>query len=193
MKRNLRLAPLIVLAGLLAACGAAPTPSEVMTPQKTSVAAPATPAADTTTWVQADLSNARTGQSFKVTDFQGKVVLLEAMAVWCTNCLQQQKQVQALHAALGKQDSVVSIGLDVDPNENAATLKAYADKNGFNWTYAVAPTGVSRELGNRYTAQFLNPTSTPMLIVDRTGQVHPLPFGIKSVQMLQDALQPYLK
>ena len=193
MRRNLHLTALIVLAGLLTACGAAPTTTADMTPQKTSAAALPTSTIDTTTWVQADLSNARTGQSFKVTDFKGKVVLLEAMAIWCTNCLQQQKQVQALHAALGQHDNVISIGLDVDPNENAPALKAYADKNGFNWTYAVAPTSVARELGNRYSAQFLNPTSTPMLIVDRAGQVHPLPFGIKSAQTLQDALGPYLQ
>ena len=192
MKRNLRLTALIILAGLLTACGAAPITTPDVTPQKPSAAALPTSTRDIT-WVQADLSNARTGQTFKVTDFKGKVVLLEAMAIWCTNCLQQQKQVQALHAALGQHDDVISIGLDVDPNENAPALKAYADKNGFTWTYAVAPTGVARELGNRYTAQFLNPTSTPMLIVDRAGQIHPLPFGIKSAQVLQDALGPYLQ
>jgi thiol:disulfide interchange protein len=146
-----------------------------------------------TTWVHAELMNVRTGATLRVADLKGKVVLLETMAIWCTNCLQQQKQVQALHASLGARDDLVTINLDVDPNENGAQLKAYAEKNNFDWTYAVAPRDVARELSSLYGAQFLNPTATPMLIVDRNGEIHPLPFGIKSAQALQDALQPYLK
>jgi hypothetical protein len=31
-----------------------------------------------------------------------------------------------------------------------------------------------------------------MLIIDRQGKVHPLPFGVKSAADLQAALQPFL-
>ena len=56
------------------------------------------------TWFGASLTDARTGQVFSINDFQGKVVLVETMAIWCTNCLQQQGQVKALHAQLGARD-----------------------------------------------------------------------------------------
>ena len=46
--------------------------------------------------------------------------------------------------------------------------------------------------GAVYTAQFLNPTSTPVLIVDRHGTAHPLPFGIKSAADLFKAVDIYL-
>lgn len=143
-------------------------------------------------WLSVTLDNVNSGESFALQDLSGKVVLVETMAVWCTNCLQQQRQVKALHELLGERDDFVSLGLDIDPNENAADLKAFVDRNGFDWRYAVAPTEVARELGNLYGAQFLNPPSTPMLIVDRHGEVHPLPFGIKDAQTLKDALDPFL-
>jgi hypothetical protein len=40
--------------------------------------------------------------------------------------------------------------------------------------------------------QYLNPPSAPMFVVDRQGGVHALPFGVKSADALQKALQPYL-
>ena len=50
-----------------------------------------------------------------------------------------------------------------------------------------------RVVGNLYGAQFLNPPSTPILIVDRHGVAHPLPFGIKSVDELFEAVNMYLQ
>jgi hypothetical protein len=94
---------------------------------------------------------------------------------------------------LGQRNDYVSLSLDIDPNENAADLKAYTAKNGFDWQYAVAPAAVAREIGQLYGDQFLNPPSTPVLIIDRQGEAHPLPFGVKSAQTLQDALSPYLQ
>jgi peroxiredoxin len=143
-------------------------------------------------WFNAELTNVNTGESFKVADFHGKVVLVETMAVWCSTCFRQQKEVQALHELLGMRDDLVSLGLDIDPNETASTLKTYTNKNGFDWLYAVAPVDVAREIGHLYGDQFLNPPSAPMLIIDRQGQAHPLPFGVKSAQALQAALASYL-
>lgn len=143
-------------------------------------------------WFGAELVNARSGETFTIADYQGKVVLVETMAIWCSSCLRQQQQVKALHDLLGERDDFISLGLDIDPNEEAAMLKDYTEKNGFDWVYAVSPTDVSRELGQLYGAQYLNPPSTPMLIIDRHGQVHTLPFGIKSAEDLLSALQPFL-
>lgn len=147
---------------------------------------------ETPAWFSAELVDVRSSETFRLADFSGKVVLVETLAVWCSNCLSQQKQIKALHELLGERDDFVSLGLDIDPNEDAARLVGHADKNGFDWLYAVSPVEVSRQLGDLYGAQFLNPPSTPMLIVDRHGQVHALPFGIKSAEDLQAALQPFL-
>ena len=148
---------------------------------------------DTPAWFGVTLNNVRTGEDFSLNDFTGKVVLVEMLAMWCPNCKKQQVQVKALHDALGMDTGLISVGLDVDPNENAADLKTYTDSNGFDWIYAVAPTDVAREIGNLYGDQFLNPSSTPILVIDRHGEVHPMPFGIKSADDLMKFLDPFLQ
>jgi len=143
-------------------------------------------------WFGIILTDARTGQTFSVNDFKGKVVLVETMAMWCSNCLKQQGQVKALHEALGLREDFVSIGLDIDPNENLGTLKGYVEDKGFDWYYAVSPVDVSREIASLYGDQFLNPPSTPIVVIDRHGNAHPLPFGIKSADDLMQTIQPFL-
>jgi len=134
-----------------------------------------------------------TGSTFKIDDFKGKVVLVETLAQWCSNCLRQQQQVLEFHNQLGQREDLLTLGLDIDPNEDADTLKDYVTRNGFTWLYAVSPVEVSREIGNLYGDQFLNPPSTPMFIIDRKGEVHLLPFGIKSADELLNAIKPFLE
>jgi hypothetical protein len=123
---------------------------------------------------------------------KGKVILVEAMAVWCSNCLKQQGQVKTLHEILGQRDDFVSIGLDIDPNEDVARLKGFVEAQGFDWLYAVSPADVSREISSLYGDQFLNPPSTPIVVIDRRGVAHPTPFGIKSADDLLQFIQPFL-
>ncbi len=143
-------------------------------------------------WFSVPLQNVRSGETFTLADLQGQVVLVETMAIWCSNCLRQQQQVKALHDLLGERGDFVSLGLAIDANETAEQLVAYTSRHEFDWTYAVSPVELSRELSLNYGAQFLNPPSTPMLIVDRRGGVHPLPFGLKSAADLKSALEPFL-
>ena len=155
-----------------------------------------TPAADammeTPAWYSASLTDASTGQTFTINDFKGKVILVEAMAIWCPTCLKQQGQVKVLRDSLGQRDDFVSIGLDIDPNEASASLKSYVDNNGFDWLYAVSNADVSSEISSLYGDQFLNPPSTPIVIIDRHGEAHPMPFGLKSADELLKFIQPFL-
>lgn len=147
---------------------------------------------DLPAWFAVALTDVNTGETFTVADLRGRVVLVETLAVWCSKCLQQQRNVQALHAQLGVRDDFVSLALGVDLNEPYAILQDHAARNGFDWKYAVAPRDVAREIAGLYGDQFLNPPSTPMFIIDRQGQVHLLPFGIKSADELRAALDPLL-
>jgi hypothetical protein len=143
-------------------------------------------------WFTTTLTDIHSGDSFTIQDFQGKVILVETMAIWCSNCLQQQRHVKSLHETLGERDDFVSLALNIDPNEDADALRAYTDRHGFDWLYTVAPAELSRELSQLYGNQILNPPAVPMFIIDRKGEVHLLPFGVKSAQSLQQALEPFL-
>jgi cytochrome oxidase Cu insertion factor (SCO1/SenC/PrrC family) len=144
-------------------------------------------------WLGTPLMDAVTDAPFQISEYHGKVVLVETMAVWCTNCRAQQEEMRGLQSQMMEQThDLVVVSLDIDPNEDGATLKKYADATGFDWTFAVAPQELVRTLGSTYGDQFLNPPSTPILIVDRQGVAHPLPFGLKSTADLAAAVQPYL-
>lgn len=148
----------------------------------------------TPNWFETEFVNVNNGETFRIADLKGKVVLVETMATWCSNCLKQQNQVKALHEMLGEMNSdLVSVGIGIDINENADVLKNYVEKQGFDWYYAIATAEVANELGNLYGTQFLNPPSTPILLIDRSGEVHVLPFGIKDAQSLKDAILPLLE
>lgn len=151
-----------------------------------------TVASDTPAWFSMELTDAQTGKTFTMNDYAGKVVLLETMAMWCPNCVVQAHEVRKLHEALGQPEDLISVSLDVDINEDSESLKEYAGGYGFDWHFAVAPMEVARELGNLYTAQYLNPPLSPMLIIDRKGMVHHLEYGHKDVEILRDAVEPYL-
>lgn len=147
---------------------------------------------ETPAFFKVGLTDAATGETFSIQDFEGKVVLVETLAMWCSTCMRQQQQVVMLHARLGERDDLVTVGLDIDPNEVQEDLTEYVASNGFGWYYAIAPIEVSREISQLYGDQFLNPPSAPMFIIDRHGEGHPLPFGLKSADDLEQALEPFL-
>lgn len=144
-------------------------------------------------WFSTELTDQSTGDTFQIEDFKGKVVLIETFAQWCPTCLRQQREIARLHEMRGMTDDLESVSLDVDLNEDAPMLLAYLEKHGFDWRFAIAPPETAREIGSLYGQQFLNPPSAPVFIIDRHGEVHPLPFGVKSAEDLQNALKPFLE
>ena len=128
---------------LLTACGtaASPTPKELVlkTPE----------------WFDIELTDVQTGETFTMNDFAGKVVLVETMAMWCPNCIIQAHEVRKLHALVDNPEDLISVSLDIDVNEDAASLKEFSEGYGFKWRFAIAPLEVARALGNLYTAQYL--------------------------------------
>jgi len=143
-------------------------------------------------WFDMELTDVVTGETYTMNDFAGKVVLVETMAMWCPNCLVQANEVRKMHEALGNPEDLVSVSLDVDFNEDEASLKEYVEQYDFDWRFSVAPLQVARALGNLYSAQYLNPPLSPMLIIDRNGEVHLLDYGKKDAETLQKILKPFL-
>ena len=171
---------LIVSSVILTACGSS---ASIPTPE---------PATTTPEWFDIELTDVQTGKTFTMNDYAGKVVLVETMAMWCPNCVVQANEVRELHKLLDNPDDVISVSLDVDVNEDAATLKEYSEGYGFEWHFAIASLEVARALGNLYTAQYLNPPLSPMLIIDKNGEVHHLEYGKKTAEMLLESVQPFL-
>jgi len=190
----------LVLAAVLAACSTAPSADDpsssatTPTPNPTEAAASEgmSPAPSTTDGSAAadpllsyELVDVRTGASFTLADLAAdEPILVETMAIWCTTCLSQQREVVRAHE-LGE---FTSVGIDVDPNERAPDLAAYADREGFDWHFVVADRDLVRLLTERFGFEVTNPPSTPTFVVT-DGTIRALDFGrVRSAEELVDEL-----
>jgi len=163
-RRYLVSAVSIALALVLAACGqSGGRPGVGAEPTLGSITGAA--------WATATLTDARSGEPFRLTDFEGSVVVVEPMAAWCVSCLAQQREAQVALERIGDAIPVVYVSLGVDSGEKAADLAAYADREGFSWRFAVAGPDVARALADAFGPIFLSPPSTPLIVVDRAGTV----------------------
>jgi len=138
-----------------------------------------------------ELTEATTGKVFTINDFKGKVVLIDSMAIWCPNCLRQALHLKDLRAIYGPEDLVV-VSLDIDSHEDATMLAEYAKEAGFDWYFAVASMPLMHDVGNTYGALFLDPTLSPTLVVDRTGEVFKMGFGEKKTEAMRTSLAPMI-
>jgi thiol-disulfide isomerase/thioredoxin len=146
---------------------------------------------DAPVWSTTPLQDVRTGESFRIADLAGKVVVIEPMAIWCTTCRTQQREAAAALARLPR-ESVAYISLDVDPNERDADLANYANQQGFDWRFAIASRDVARSLVDSFGPQVLSPPSTPGIVVTPAGDVQPVSFGVKSADRLYAELRELL-
>lgn len=134
-------------------------------------------------WINFELRDVATGETFKISDFSDKPVLLESFAVWCPTCTRQQRETKKFHEEIG--DSAVSISIDTDPNEDETRVQKHIDDNGFNWYYVVAPIEFTRSLIDQFGIDIVNAPSAPMVLVCDGEKARQLGSGVKSVETLK--------
>lgn len=190
MKLN-TLAGSLLAVSLLGACGAAATSSAAQPtgqpsagpsadaasssnpgapsnpPTGTAPSSAATPGA---IWRTVELRDVRTGETFRLDSLAGQLVVVEAMAIWCSNCRVQQMEARTVLERLNRPD-LVYISLDIDPFEAEPDLARYADEHGFAWRFVVASPEVARALAQSFGDQVLSPPSVPIIVINPNGQV----------------------
>lgn len=138
---------------------------------------------DLPAWQTMALTNARTGESFMLADFAGKHVFVETMATWCPNCRQQLGNVKSA-VARADGEKVVFVAISVETDLAAETLAAYADDNGFDWTFAVATPAMVQALAETFGQTIANPPATPHFILLPDGSHGDLVTGFESGDQL---------
>jgi hypothetical protein len=141
----------------------------------TAAASMPTPSTEPDPLLDRALTDVRTGETFTLAKLAAAdgPVLLEPMAIWCTNCRAQQHEVVAAHEI----GTFTSVSLDVDLSEAPADLADYAEREGFDWRFAMADADLYRLLQERFGLAATNPPSTPLIVVERDGSIRPLAFG----------------
>lgn len=183
MRTSARVA-LLTIAGVLSACAASTTggatPTSVVATDAPSTAPASAGQSDPAAGLTSDplhavaLVDVRTGERVTIGVLaEQKPLLLETMAIWCTNCRGQQGQVVEAHALA----DFHSISLDVDPNERAADLADYAEREGFDWVFALADADLARLLRERFGTAVLNPPSMPKILFRTDGSVELIGLG----------------
>ena len=138
-------------------------------------------------WKDVTLKDVRTKESFKISDFKGKPILLESFAVWCPTCTKQQNQLREFHEEVG--DSIISISLDTDPNEDEDRVLEHALDHGFNWLYAVSPTELTQALIDEFGVNVVNAPQTPVILICEDQSTRLLGRGVKSVETLKSEIE----
>ena len=126
-------------------------------------------------WQSIELTNAVTGEVFTLGGFEGKSVYVEPMATWCSNCRTQLGNVNAAIPEAG--ENAVFVALSVEGNLPNAQLAAYAEKEGFNLIFAVAPTDLLQALVDEFGRAITSPPSTPHFIIRPDGSTTDLATG----------------
>lgn len=138
-------------------------------------------------WQDVELTDVNTGNTFKISDYKGKPVLVETFAVWCPTCTKQQKETKKFHDEVG--DAVISVSLDTDPNEDVDMVLAHTRKNGFDWLYAVAPVEMTQSLIAEFGVGIVNAPSVPLILVCEDQSTRFLKSGVKNAERLKSEIE----
>jgi thiol-disulfide isomerase/thioredoxin len=139
-----------------------------------------TDAQPASTWRTTELTSVRDDETFTVAGFDQPVVI-QSFAVWCPKCEQQSA------ALSGVDDSVTVVGLNTDPNEDAAKVRQHAEDNGFDWRFAVAPAEMTESLIDQFGATVTNAPSTPVIVACQDGDATFMSGSINPAEEILDA------
>lgn len=129
-------------------------------------------------WMDIELKDVRSGETFRISDFEGRPVLLESFAVWCPTCLAQQWEIEKLRISQG--EAIVHISLDTDPNEDEARIREHLETHGFDWLFAVSPIELTNALIDEFGLGIVNAPGAPVVLICEDGSARFLRSGVKS-------------
>ncbi|MDD1706146.1 MAG: redoxin family protein [Methanoregulaceae archaeon] len=137
-------------------------------------------------WQTALLTDVRSGKTFSIADLKGQPVLIQTFTITCPVCMQQQAEISKLHAT--GEVGFVMVGLDIDPNSDAASLHAYTKSNDYYGLYASSPPELTRSLASQFGMLVLSPAQAPLILVCPDGSAVILRPGVKTSGELQQVL-----
>lgn len=148
-------------------------------------------AQDKPDWMTIELIDVETGEPFTLADFEGKTVLVEPMATWCSTCRRQLGLTSQLIRGLMEEDALkgedeekyedrfVFVALSVETNLSADTLAAYAERLDFPLKFAVMNQDMLRALVAEFGRSAANPPSSPSFIIRADGTFTELKIGVE--------------
>lgn len=121
------------------------------------------------------------GKQFSLSDFRGRIILLDFFATWCGPCKEEMPQLRTL-SNLYKNDRLVIVSITVDPaHDTESTLRTFVKDHGITWTVARDIAGVTGKYGVN--------TIPTLVLIDQSGYVKNRRVGITSSGELQTMIE----
>ena len=124
------------------------------------------------------------GKSVRLSDYQGKVVLINFWATWCPPCRAEMPDLVSLQSEYGK-DGLQIIGVTYPPEEKAR-VRTFAKSLKVNYPIVLG----TRELKARFSSEDILPLT---VVIDRDGKVSDIISGILLRQEFDEKIKPLLK
>lgn len=118
------------------------------------------------------------GETIKLSDYRGQVVLVNFWATWCRPCQVEMPEFQAVYEKYHNAGFTI---LGVNQAETVDLVRPYVEEGGYTWTFALDQTG---ETSARYQVYGI-PQS---YLIDRDGKVVYMWLGIASRDSLENQL-----
>ena len=125
------------------------------------------------------------GKAFRLSDFKGRVVLLDFMATWCGPCVMSMSDLLEIRDEFG--EDVVLISISVDPaSDTVEKLRSWRDSWEADWIHAQDT--ADPPVGRRFEVSAI-PT---LVIVDKDGGIGFRHVGLTPVDTLKREISELL-
>lgn len=104
------------------------------------------------------------GSKVALSDFRGRVVLLDFWSIDCPPCVKEIPSLRELHKELRREDFVI-LGVNLD--EQVDRVRSFVDENGMDWPMACSGKGWGDETSVLYDVQ----AKPSMWLIDKRGIV----------------------
>ena len=123
------------------------------------------------------------GRTVRLSDYQGKVVLINFWATWCPPCRAEMPELVKLQREHGKEGLQI-IGITYPPEKKSRVLR-FAKSLKVNYPIALGTT----ELKSRYSSEDTLPLT---VVIDRNGKVKDIISGILLREEFDEKIKPLL-
>ncbi len=124
------------------------------------------------------------GQPVRLSDFKGKVVILDFWATWCPPCREEIPHFKALYSKYRAQGlEIVGVALD---EGGASAVRPFVQSKGITYPIAISDSRVTQAYGGIRGI----PTT---FVIDREGRIVKKYVGYQNQEILEFAVKPLLR